>query len=310
MTDERFGYSYQSQSMLGVLQATRNIRPGEEITITYCDPLQTRAERQAALQSKHNFICACPTCSLGPLRLPASDEIRAHLSNIRNSYLAGETVAFPTAIKAIRAAQGEGLLFYQTEFSIKLATVLLRSNALMLAAKGASLAFDSHHGRVALLGHDSDMLEDVEDLMKSSMDVGCWSNIAPSRVVQALTGGISMSPRGTPDRSNKPIPAIFNHTAVIASSPATIRVFRQRPWCPMYFGYYPAASKEPTMVYIDQDLERMQKLLERSSKWEPPVFAALSEEERCFVIKDCPGKGLGMVAKRDIAKGQLICSER
>lgn len=42
--------------------ASRDILPGEEITITYIDPLQKRQARQAALYTSWGFNCDCRLC--------------------------------------------------------------------------------------------------------------------------------------------------------------------------------------------------------------------------------------------------------
>lgn len=42
--------------------ASRTIYAGEEITITYVDPLQTRLKRRAALQRSWGFECSCNLC--------------------------------------------------------------------------------------------------------------------------------------------------------------------------------------------------------------------------------------------------------
>ena len=45
--------------------ASRRIHAGEEITITYIDPLQTRLQRRAAIKRSWGFDCSCSLCSAG-----------------------------------------------------------------------------------------------------------------------------------------------------------------------------------------------------------------------------------------------------
>ena len=42
--------------------ATRNIHPGEELTITYCDPDTPRTRRRQFLRENYGFWCHCPRC--------------------------------------------------------------------------------------------------------------------------------------------------------------------------------------------------------------------------------------------------------
>jgi SET domain len=61
------------------VRALRNIRPEEQITLSYCPILRSRAERQKDMLSKYSFTCNCSSCSL-----PATESAR---SDIRRSLL-------------------------------------------------------------------------------------------------------------------------------------------------------------------------------------------------------------------------------
>ncbi|KAL2260914.1 hypothetical protein VTK26DRAFT_4951 [Humicola hyalothermophila] len=54
----RFSYPLLAQ----LVHAARDIQPGEEITISYLDPLQTRAARTRRLRDNWGFECSCPAC--------------------------------------------------------------------------------------------------------------------------------------------------------------------------------------------------------------------------------------------------------
>ena len=45
-----------------VIRATKNIQPGEEITISYIEILQTTKERHNELQERYFFQCQCERC--------------------------------------------------------------------------------------------------------------------------------------------------------------------------------------------------------------------------------------------------------
>lgn len=68
--------------------ATRDILPGEEISVTYLDPLQARARRQSKLQRVWGFRCGCALCRQQAMLAAASDArirqirlIRGHLED-------------------------------------------------------------------------------------------------------------------------------------------------------------------------------------------------------------------------------------
>ena len=53
--------------------ALRHIFPGEELTISYIDPLQRRRARLKALKRSWGFICDCSLCTATPEEQQASD---------------------------------------------------------------------------------------------------------------------------------------------------------------------------------------------------------------------------------------------
>jgi hypothetical protein len=59
--------------------AVRKLKAEEEVTISYVDVLDSRAERQRKLQLIHGFECACEKCSLVGDALKQSDETRGRL---------------------------------------------------------------------------------------------------------------------------------------------------------------------------------------------------------------------------------------
>lgn len=76
-----------------------------------------------------------------------------------------------------------------------------------------------------------------------------------------------------------------------------------------YFGYFPPNSRTPEMVIIHQDLES----IEQAANWEIWKKPALKQKEKielAFEIKPSEGKGMAMIARRDIAMGELIHAER
>jgi len=56
-------YYFDRNTLVHYTHASRRIYAGEEITITYIDPLQTRLRRRAAIKSSWGFDCSCSLCS-------------------------------------------------------------------------------------------------------------------------------------------------------------------------------------------------------------------------------------------------------
>ncbi|KAH8114081.1 hypothetical protein DFH11DRAFT_1509569 [Phellopilus nigrolimitatus] len=55
-------WSFDSRALWAEIRATRPIATGEEITIAYVTPTETRAERQQTLKKKYGFTCHCTQC--------------------------------------------------------------------------------------------------------------------------------------------------------------------------------------------------------------------------------------------------------
>ena len=67
-------YHFDTQTLTQHVHAMTTIPAGEEITVTYIDPVQTHAERHAYLARSWGFACACSHCQLAPYLRNASDE--------------------------------------------------------------------------------------------------------------------------------------------------------------------------------------------------------------------------------------------
>ncbi|RFU26743.1 hypothetical protein B7463_g9598, partial [Scytalidium lignicola] len=71
-------YYFDPTTLIHSTHASRTIEPGEEITLTYINLLQTYASRQANLKEHWGFECTCSLCSLEPSQRAQSDSrIRA-----------------------------------------------------------------------------------------------------------------------------------------------------------------------------------------------------------------------------------------
>jgi hypothetical protein len=56
--------------------------PGEELTISYLDPAQTREERLKALKASWGFECSCSSCTQPPSQVSASDARVRHIAEL------------------------------------------------------------------------------------------------------------------------------------------------------------------------------------------------------------------------------------
>lgn len=85
-------YYVDQSTMMHITTAVRPIKAGEEITITYLDPLAPRADRQERAQSHWGFGCTCPHCSATADDVAESDKrlkelkwIEGQLQDLKNT---------------------------------------------------------------------------------------------------------------------------------------------------------------------------------------------------------------------------------
>lgn len=85
-------YYVDQSTLMHITTAVRPIKAGEEITITYLDPLAPRADRQERAQSHWGFGCACPYCSATAEEVAESDKrlkelrwIEGQLQDLKNT---------------------------------------------------------------------------------------------------------------------------------------------------------------------------------------------------------------------------------
>jgi hypothetical protein len=71
-------YRLPLKDMVYELRTICPIKKGEQIFISYINPLQPRSVRRESLQSSYRFTCKCPCCSL-PSPESARSDFRRNL---------------------------------------------------------------------------------------------------------------------------------------------------------------------------------------------------------------------------------------
>ena len=66
-------YDFDTSRLSLQVTASRDILPGEELTITYIDPVQRHQARQEVLRKSWGFNCTCSACSASSKLVAASD---------------------------------------------------------------------------------------------------------------------------------------------------------------------------------------------------------------------------------------------
>ncbi|KAL1875236.1 SET domain-containing protein 5 [Diaporthe australafricana] len=76
-------YYFDPETLAQHIHATRPIQIGEEISLTYMDPIRTRAKRLEKLQSVWGFKCGCALCRQRPEMAAASDARIRQIKRVR-----------------------------------------------------------------------------------------------------------------------------------------------------------------------------------------------------------------------------------
>ncbi|KAK1757823.1 SET domain-containing protein 5 [Echria macrotheca] len=82
--DCRPNIHYRIENITHISVAVRDIHPGEELTVSYIDGLQPRAERQSRL-SDWGFACTCAHCRMSDAEAAASDTRMERIQNIEGA---------------------------------------------------------------------------------------------------------------------------------------------------------------------------------------------------------------------------------
>lgn len=102
----------------------------------------------------------------------------------------------------------------------------------------------------------------------------------------------------------------IDKTRIVQEKPLILQSDKHNPRS-SYFGYFPPNSKEPELVLIDNDLNKIRNAANWSA-WKTSKSAGIVKIQNEAKIKIVPieGKGLGMVATGPIYAGELIYQER
>ncbi|KAH8758632.1 putative N-lysine methyltransferase SMYD2 [Hyaloscypha sp. PMI_1271] len=110
---------HDPSTLIHATYASRAISPGEEITITYINILQTHSERQFHLKKVWGFDCTCSLCSSNPGEISTSDsrvreilQMQTHLADwnpnsLGTPRMARQLLALYEA-EEVHAAMGKG----------------------------------------------------------------------------------------------------------------------------------------------------------------------------------------------------------
>ncbi|KAL2016729.1 hypothetical protein VTK56DRAFT_3118 [Thermocarpiscus australiensis] len=79
-------YRFDRAALAQQIRAARDILPGEEITLSYIDPVAGRDARLRRLRAIWGFACACPLCTLDAARAAASDARIAQIRGLRAEF--------------------------------------------------------------------------------------------------------------------------------------------------------------------------------------------------------------------------------
>ncbi|KAK0377774.1 hypothetical protein CLIM01_04880 [Colletotrichum limetticola] len=79
-------YWFDPRTLTQRTVAIRDIIPGEELTLSYIDPMQTRAARRERLHSTWGFHCSCHHCMQHRLKTDESDRRIEQIASLREEF--------------------------------------------------------------------------------------------------------------------------------------------------------------------------------------------------------------------------------
>ncbi|TDZ18390.1 SET domain-containing protein 5 [Colletotrichum sidae] len=79
-------YWFDPRTLTQRTTAIRDIMPGEELTLSYIDPMQSRAARRERLLTTWGFHCSCHHCTQSRLKTDASDARIEQIASLREEF--------------------------------------------------------------------------------------------------------------------------------------------------------------------------------------------------------------------------------
>ncbi|KAK1988804.1 hypothetical protein LZ30DRAFT_577316 [Colletotrichum cereale] len=154
--------------------AVRDIRPGEELTISYVDSLTARVVRQDRAQRNWGFGCACAHCSLPEPLARASDQRLIRMWEIEQqlSHWNGEAVDEEMIERLVALYRQEELDRSHGADAFRLAA--LNYNSLGMEAEALEYARVAEEQLLLERGPGSKQVGDMRDLMRDPRGHYSW----------------------------------------------------------------------------------------------------------------------------------------
>ncbi|KAJ4364781.1 hypothetical protein N0V85_009283 [Neurospora sp. IMI 360204] len=157
------------------IHAVRDIKKGEEITISYIGHFESYDERQSILKNKFNFDCACDLCSLPSGQRWASDERLTTIHTLDQAIIsAGSNVKFGLEMvhKMLSLLEDEGMYNSQVYRAYYDAFQMMAATD-DKARAGELIRMALEHARV-VEGNDSETVKSFERLAANPTRHKAW----------------------------------------------------------------------------------------------------------------------------------------
>lgn len=152
-----YSYCFNFPDFTGRFFAAKDVKAGEELTITYTDPLSSRKERQEVLLHGYRFTCLCSICNARTETVKQSDANRAMLKQIHV-----QLQATPPPVMSLSQLEGvmalldrEELRTYRPSFLLNCAASLFEQHTKDGAIEGTRWLKEARQAYTMLEGDDS-----------------------------------------------------------------------------------------------------------------------------------------------------------
>ncbi|KAI1133680.1 hypothetical protein F5Y10DRAFT_3446 [Nemania abortiva] len=160
------------QNLTHYTHAVRDIKPGEELTISYLDGLQVRSIRQERMQNSLGFSCGCSHCTLPKKESDASDDRLLAISQIEKelSDFNGKTPSSVTIEEYVSLYRKERL-----EYKMAEAYTLAALNYNLLGKAGMAKKYARLSVEAALLESGPDAADVAQMKILADSPKSHWS---------------------------------------------------------------------------------------------------------------------------------------
>lgn len=177
-------YYFDDLTLTQQVHATRTISPGEELTVTYIDPLKPRDERLGRLMHNWGFDCSCSVCSLPDGLSAASDQRIGTVLHLEEHLLDrnASSLATPAMAEQLVSLYEQERLFAHSTYAYAYAA--FEHNGVGNVYEAVKYAHKGLEAALILWGPEFYMVDEMQEIIRTPKRHWSWRFRAQTKEIR------------------------------------------------------------------------------------------------------------------------------